>query len=199
MKYTLKLVLLFSALFLISCFNQNNKIEKKIEEKINDKREDSTIHIKTTSYEKNIESNNNHDEYISNSLFEKWKGIYKLKQDYQLDGWGRESISFSELILIEPDSCVFKNWLADEDGKRYSENDNYQEFIGGILATPNKDSIEFYAKRVVSGGNNSLSPLLTLTRNKKNHFIYCLITSPSNNGIVKMHIEKLNSDEESSR
>lgn len=138
---------------------------------------------------KDMEENGN-DEFISKSLFEKWKGIYRLKQENQIDGWGRESTCFSELSLIKPDSCIFKSWLADENGKRYNKDDNYQEFIGGILATSKKDSIEFYTKRVVSGEDNSLSPLLTLTYNK-NYFIYSLITSPPNNGVMKVSIEKL--------
>lgn len=112
----------------------------------------------TSDTENNPEEN---DEFISVSLFEKWKGTYILKQEDQLDGWGRESTSFSQLILIKPDSCIFKSWLVDGDGKRYKEDNNYQEFIGGILATASKDSIEFYTKRVTRGGNDSLSPLLT--------------------------------------
>ena len=105
-------------------------------------------------------------------MFEKWKGKYNLKQENLTDGWGRESIFFSEILLIKPDSCVFKSWLADEDGLRYKKDDNYQEYVGGIYATANKDSIEFYTKRVVSGGNNSLSPLLTLIRSNEDYFIY---------------------------
>lgn len=94
------------------------------------------------------------------------------------------------MTLIKPDSCVFKSWIADENGKRYIKNDNYKEIIGGILATTNKDSIEFYSKRVISGENNTLSPLLTLTKNGKNYFIYSFITSPPSNGIVEMPIDK---------
>lgn len=95
------------------------------------------------------------------------------------------------ILLIKPDSCVFKSWLADEGGLRYKKDDNYQEYVGGIYATANKDSIEFYTKRVVSGGNNSLSPLLTLIRSNEDYFIYSLITSPPNNGIVRISIKKL--------
>ncbi|REC61505.1 hypothetical protein DRF65_15035 [Chryseobacterium pennae] len=63
------------------------------------------------------------DELISGELFKQWKG------------------------LIKPDSCIFKSWLADNKRKRYSKDDNYQEYIGGIFATANKDSIEFFYKK----------------------------------------------------
>jgi len=191
MKYFLKSLQLLVFFFLISCFKQSTEIEKKIYtpqtkiEKIHCKKEYTITDNETESYE------NENDEYISNSLFEKWKGTYKLRKDSNLDSWERESIFFSELNLIKPDSCIFKSWLADENGKRYIKDDNYQEFVGGILATQNKDSIEFYTKRVVSGGNNSLSPLLILTEENKKHFIYSLITSPANNGIIKIPIEKV--------
>lgn len=195
MNHILKLAQLFIIIFLLSsCFKQNDGTKKNINsattEKITEKKEDTATNSKITNEENDAEENDN-DEFISNSLFEKWKGAYQLKQENQIDGSGRESTVFSELILIKPDSCIFKSWLADTNGKRYNEDDNYQEFIGGIYATSNRDSIEFYTKRVVSGGNNSLSPLLTLTKKNKNHFIYSLITSPPHNGIIEIPIEKL--------
>ncbi|KMQ69267.1 hypothetical protein ACM39_04005 [Chryseobacterium sp. FH2] len=113
-----------------------------------------------------------------------------MKQEDLTDAWGRESTSFSELTLIKPDSCIFKSWLADSKGKRYVKDDNYQEFIGGILATSSKDSIEFYTRKVVIGENNSLSPLLTLIKKNESYFVYSLITSPPHNGVVEMPIEK---------
>lgn len=93
--------------------------------------------------------------------------------------------------MIKPDSCIFKTWLTDERGRRYAEDDNYQEFIGGILATKSKDSIEFYTKKVVVGGNNNLSPLLSVSRSGNNFSIYSLITSPPNNGIIPMPLIKM--------
>jgi hypothetical protein len=193
MKYFLKLLQLAMIFLLVSCF-KNNKIENNVKEKksnvennINEKKENAYIHKQTENYEN---ENSDTDEFISHSLFEKWKGVYEFEQDSQLDGWGRESILIAELTLIKPDSCVFKSWIADENGKRYIKNDNYKEIVGGILATTNKDSIEFYSKRVIKGENNTLSPLLTLTKNGKNHFIYSFITSPPNNGIVEMPIDK---------
>lgn len=195
MKSYLKIFqIFFITIFFLSC-KQNNEIKKdvalkKIEiKKINEKKDSDTL-IQTIT-KKNNEEVNDHDEFISASLFEKWKGKYNLKQENLTDGWGRESIFFSEILLIKPDSCVFKSWLADEDGLRYKKDDNYQEYVGGIYATANKDSIEFYTKRVVSGGNNSLSPLLTLIRSNEDYFIYSLITSPPNNGIVRISIKKL--------
>ena len=107
------------------------------------------------------------------------------------DCWGRESISHVELNMIQLDSCIFKCWLTDNEGRRYDKEDGYQEYIGGILATPNKDSIEFFTKRVVEGGNEGLSPLLTLIKTNKNYFIYSLLTSPPHNGIVEMPLQKL--------
>lgn len=184
----------FITIFFLSC-KQNNEVKKdvalkKIEiKKINEKKDSDTL-IQTIT-KKIDEEVNDHDEFISASLFEKWKGKYNLKQEKLTDGWGRESISFSELILIKPDSCVFKSWLADEDGLRYKKDDNYQEYVGGIYATADIDSIEFYTKKILSGGNNSLSPLLSLKRNNKDYFIYSLITSPPNNGIIRVSIKKM--------
>ena len=190
MKSYLKIFqIFFITIFFLSC-KQNNEIKKDVAlKKINEKKDSDTL-IQTIT-KKNNEEVNDHDEFISASLFEKWKGKYNLKQENLTDGWGRESIFFSEILLIKPDSCVFKSWLADEDGLRYKKDDNYQEYVGGIYATANKDSIEFYTKRVVSGGNNSLSPLLTLIRSNEDYFIYSLITSPPNNGIVRISIKKL--------
>ncbi|WP_149205768.1 hypothetical protein [Flavobacterium johnsoniae] len=193
MKYFLKLLQLVMIFLLASCF-KNNKIEdnvkvkkSNVESKINEKKENVYIHKQK---ENNENENSDTDEFISHSLFEKWQGVYEFEQDSQLDSWGRESVLIAELTLIKPDSCVFKSWIADENGKRYIKNDNYKEIIGGILATTNKDSIEFYSKRVISGENNTLSPLLTLTKNGKNYFIYSFITSPPSNGIVEMPIDK---------
>lgn len=131
------------------------------------------------------------DEFISLKLFQAWKGLYSMENDGIIDGWGRESIFYAELNMIKPDSCIFKSWLADSNGKRYNKNDNYQEYIGGIYATTNKDSIEFFTKRIIVGGNKDLSPLLTLTKNNKEYFIHSLITSPPHNGVIEMPIEKL--------
>lgn len=191
--FWLFVVLLSILSFFISCFKQNNSKNPDVptDSLFTNSKKDIVSSVSPTINYVKQEGENEHDEFISNSLFENWKGIYKLKQEGQLDSWGRESISFSELTLIKPDSCIFKSWLSDEKGKRYEENDNYQEYIGEIYATPNKDSIEFYTKRVISGGNNSLSPLLTLTRIEENYFIYSLITSPPNNGVVKTTIIKL--------
>lgn len=133
---------------------------------------------------------NEHGEVVSDSLFYVWQGRYILEQEDQVDAWGRESILFAELNLIKPDASVFKTWLADSNGKRYSSNDNYQEYIGAILATPRKDSVVFYTQEVVSGGNGALSPLLILTKENEHYFIYSLITSPPHNGIVQVPIEK---------
>ncbi len=184
----------FITVFFLSC-KQNNEVKKdvalkKIERKKIKEKKDSDSLIQTTT-KKIDEDVNDHDEFISASLFEKWKGKYNLKQENLTDGWGRESISFSEILLIKPDSCVFKSWLTDEGGVRYKKDDNYQEYVGGIYATANKDSIEFYTKSVVSGGNNSISPLLILIRSNENYFIYSLITSPPHNGIVEMPIKKI--------
>ncbi|MBP2615258.1 hypothetical protein [Chryseobacterium jejuense] len=103
-----------------------------------------------------------------------------------IDGWGRESISYTELNMIKPDSCIFKSWLADNKGKRYNKDDNNQEYIGGIFATTNKDSIEFFTKRIVEGGSENLSLLLTLIKRKNEYFISSFLTSPPHNGIIEM-------------
>lgn len=195
MKHLFKIKLLFITLFfLISCKKHDTITRKTL---INKDSTDNNLNINKPSSARVIEKDtegeyeNENDEYISNSLFAKWKGGYILKQENLIDGWGRESISFSELYLIKPDSCIFKSWLADEDGKKYKQDDNYLEILGGIYSTEKKDSIEFYTKRVVSGGNNSLSPLLTLTTHNNSFFIYSMITSPPNNGVVKMAVKKL--------
>ncbi|WP_336963373.1 hypothetical protein [Chryseobacterium contaminans] len=86
------------------------------------------------------------DGFISNELYQKWEGLYIMENNDVIDGWGRESTSHAELNMIKPDSCIFKSWLADNKGKRYGKHDNYQEYIGGIFATPNNDSIEFLPK-----------------------------------------------------
>lgn len=129
------------------------------------------------------------DEFISEKLFQQWKGDYSMENDVT-DGWGRESVSYIELNMIKPDSCIFKSWLADHKGKRYSKDDNYREYFGGIYATANKDSIEFFTKRIIVGGNQELAPLLTLTKNNKDYFIYSFLTSPPHNGIIQMPLEK---------
>lgn len=193
MKIPSKILLL--NIFFISCKKQNYDIKNNVNTKVlvlddSAQKEKSKIDTFSTKH-KNREDENENDEYISKSLFEKWKGNYQLKQTEQIDGWGRESIAFSELILLKPDSCIFRNWLADKDGIRYEDDDNYQEYIGGILATNSKDSIEIYTKRVITGGNNSLSPLLTLSKKGNSYYIYSLITSTPNNGLIKMPLKKL--------
>lgn len=130
------------------------------------------------------------DELISNEFFQQWKGLYSTENDV-IDGWGRESISYAELNMVNPDSCIFKSWLADSKGKRYSKDDNYQEYIGGIYATANKDSIEFFTKKIVEGGNEDLSPLLTLIKRKNEYFISSFLTSPPHNGIIEMPLQKI--------
>ncbi|WP_146941065.1 hypothetical protein [Chryseobacterium hagamense] len=192
-KTKLFLTKFFLSILMISCKQKENDYKRANANSLNitnpnrilDRVQTEKIASDTIDYtEKN-------EEFISNSLFEQWKGTYILKQEDQLDGWGRESTSLSQLILIKPDSCIFKSWLEDSDGKRYKKNDNYQEFIGGILATASKDSIEFYTKRVVAGSNNSLSPLFALSKNNKNYLIYSLLTSPPHNGIIGMTIIKV--------
>lgn len=196
MNRILKITFLSILILSISCINGDK--DKKIGNKENDTLI-SNIELKSDSMDslsknsnKEIDVNieNDNDEFISKSLFERWKGRYILSQMDMIDGWGRESTSISELLLIKPDSCVFKSWLTDEKGKRYSENDNFQEYLGVIYATMNKDSIEFYTKKVIVGGNNSLSPLLTITKDYKDFYVYSIITSPPNNGIIKMKIDK---------
>lgn len=194
MTISTKILLLTLSLILsFSCDHKNVEAENTTQSNVNEIDSINT-QLKTDTLAVPIdygEEENGNDEFISKFLFEKWKGSYRLKQNDQIDGWGRESIAVSELILIKPDSCVFKTWLTDERGIRYAENDNYQEFIGGILATKSKDSIEFYTKRVVVGGNNNLSPLLSVSSSGNNFSIYSLITSPPNNGIIAMPLIKV--------
>ncbi|WP_250255089.1 hypothetical protein [Chryseobacterium sp. Marseille-Q3244] len=166
----------------------------------NRKRKDSILLI--ASQINNIKSENRdtlklenelegEDEFISEKLFQKWKGIYIMENNDVIDGWGRESISYAGLNMIKPDSCIFKSWLADNKGKRYNKDDNYQEYIGGIFATANKDSIEFFIKRIIEGGNENLSPLLTLIKRKNKYFISSFLTSPPHNGIIEMPMQKI--------
>lgn len=195
MKISIKILLLTLSLILsLSCGHKNIESENTVKSNVNETDSFSTKLVKTDTVAVPIdyeEEENGNDEFISKLLFEKWKGSYQLKQNSQMDGWGRESIAVSELILIKPDSCIFKTWLTDERGIRYAEDDNYQEFIGGILATKSKDSIEFYTKRVVVGGNNNLSPLLSVFRSGNNFSIYSLITSPPNNSMTAMPLIKI--------
>lgn len=130
------------------------------------------------------------DEFISEKLLQQWKGKYSKEYDVT-DGWGRESISYAELDIIKPDSCIFKGWLTNTNGIRYIKDDGYFEYIGGIYATVNKDSIEFFTKRVIEGGNEDLSPLLTLIKRKNEYFISSFITSPTHNGIIEMPLQKI--------
>ncbi len=165
MKHFKKIVqLLTITIFIISCqISKKDMKSHTITDSTNIK-----IHNKEDSISLNFDNSEeaNNDEFISKKLFKEWKGTYKVVEENLLDGWGRESNVISELYLIAPDNVIFKSWLTDSNGYKYTENDNYQEFLGGILATSSKDSIEFYTKKVVSGGNNSLSPLLTLTKKK---------------------------------
>jgi len=192
MKYILKIILLnIIIVFLDSCkktdiITENTPIKKDSTNK-NIEKKDSLISFKIK--QETIEENEN-DEYISQTLFAKWKGHYELRQSDLIDGWGRESTSISELDLIKPDSCIFKSWLADANGKRYNKNDNYQEIIGSIYATTHKDSVEFYTKRIIAGSDNSFSPFLSLVRNNLDYSIYSFFTSPPHNGIIKMPINK---------
>ncbi|MDM1557256.1 hypothetical protein HX126_22140 [Chryseobacterium indologenes] len=142
----------------------------------------------TLKFENELEGE---DEFISEKLFQKWKGLYIMENNDVIDGWGRESISYAELNMVNPDSCIFKSWLADNKGKRYGKDDNYQEYIGGIFATTNKDSIEFFTKRIIEGGNENLSPLLILIKRKNEYFISSFITSPPHNGIIEMPLQKI--------
>lgn len=198
MKTKIKLTQLLIILFFVSC-SKNHETKSQNLGLIKNKNTQNSIiqnsELKADTIKSYNEEINENDEYISSSLFKNWKGKYILKQESVMDGYGRESISFSELYMIRPDSCILKSWLSDEEGNRYKQNDNYQEYIGGIYATENKDSIEFYTKKVIVGGNNSLSPLLTLSKNGRNFFIYSLLTSPSHNGIVKMEILKVKKQE----
>ena len=131
------------------------------------------------------------DELISPVLFKKWIGTYLIK-DIGTDAWDRESISKTEVNLIKPDSCIFRFWLEDTEGRRYEKDDNYTEIQGVILPTLNRDSIEFITKKILSGnGNQSISPLLSITKEGENYFIYSIITSPPHNGLVKMPIQKV--------
>ena len=195
MKISIKILLLTLSLILsFSCDHKNIESENTVKSNVNETDSFSTKLVKTDTVAVPVdyeEEENGNDEFISKLLFEKWKGSYQLKQNGQMDGWGRESIAVSELILIKPESCIFKTWLTDERGIRYAEDDNYQEVIGGILATKSKDSIEFYTKRVVVGGNNNLSPLLSVSRSGNNFSIYSLITSPPNNGMMAMPLIKI--------
>ncbi|MDM1557254.1 MULTISPECIES: hypothetical protein [Chryseobacterium] len=93
--------------------------------------------------------------------------------------------------MIKPDSCIFKSWGVDNKGKRHNKDGNYQEYIGGIYATANKDSIEFFTKRIVEGGNEDLSPLLTVIKRKNEYFISSFLTSPPHNGIIQMSLQKI--------
>ena len=194
-KTSTKILLLTLSLILsLSCDHKNIESGNIIKLNVDEIDSFSTKLVKADTVGVPIdygEEENGNDEFISKFLFEKWKGRYQIKQSDQIDGWGRESIAVSELILIKPDSCIFKTWLTDERGIRYAEDDNYQEFIGGILATKSKDSIEFYTKKVVVGGNNNLSPLLSVSRSGNNFSIYSLITSPPNNGIIPMPLIKM--------
>ncbi|WP_347219707.1 hypothetical protein [Chryseobacterium sp.] len=130
------------------------------------------------------------DELISDELFKQWEGLY-LMENNVTDGWGRESIFHVELNMAAPDNCIFKCWLEDENEIRYAKNDSYNEYVGGIYATVDKDSIEFFTKKIIEGGNESLAPLLTLKKNNKDYFIYSFLTSPPHNGIVEMPIQKI--------
>lgn len=130
------------------------------------------------------------DEFISKKLFQKWKGKYEYSFQY-IDHNGTSSDLIVNVNLIKPDSCIFKSWLSNNKGKRYTKDDNYQEYIGGIFATTNRDSIEFFTKRIIEGGNENLSPLLTLIKRKNEYFIYSFLTSPPHNGIVEMPIQKI--------
>lgn len=187
-KYFFKTILLFIVIYFSNSCEKNNIItERKLikNDSVNNiNKSDSIDNILET-----IEENEN-DEYISQTLFAKWKGHYELRQSDLIDGWGRESTSISELDLIKPDSCIFKSWLADANGKRYNKNDNYQEIIGSIYATTHKDSVEFYTKRIIAGSDNSFSPFLSLVRNNLDYSIYSFFTSPPHNGIIKMPINK---------
>lgn len=115
----------FLSIFILSISCISGDKDKKITNKENnslisntelksDSLDSVTINIEE-EVDENIENDN--DEFISNSLFEKWKDRYLLKQKNLIDGWGRESTSISELMLIKPDSCVFKSWLADGKGE----------------------------------------------------------------------------------
>ena len=181
----MKFLLLILPFLLFSCkgFTKNNSISDSTNVKIHNK-EDSLVENSTSLNFDNSEQEDN-DEFISKKLFKEWKGTYREIEKNQLDGWGRESNVISELYLITPDSVIFKSWLTDSNGLKYTENDNYQEFIGGVLATSRKDSIEFYTKRIVSGGNNSLSPLLTLTKKNNNYFVYSQLFSPNHYIVMK--------------
>lgn len=188
----IKYLYILMALGMLSCVKERSVKNKKqknsillIDQKVNNIKSENRDTLKL---ENELEGE---DEFISNELFQKWEGLYIMENNDVIDGWGRESTSHVELNMIKPDSCIFKSWLADNKGKRYGKDDNYQEYIGGIFATPNNDSIEFFTKRIIEGGNEHLSPLLTLIKKKNGYFISSFITSPPHNGIVEMPLEKI--------
>ncbi|MEC5395841.1 hypothetical protein [Bergeyella sp. RCAD1439] len=191
MKNTLQLTVIFILYLLInSCKGNNDNIssvnnnnETVIEDEWNKNTQTIVHENDSIEYEEN-------DEFISNFLFNQWKGKYELVQEDLIDGWGRESMCFTELVLIAPDSCIYRSWLADENGKRYAKEDNYQEYVGGMVATSEKDSIEFYTKKVLAGGNNTLSPLLTLTKSNDKFYLHSVLIPNSRDEIHKISVDK---------
>lgn len=99
MKISTKIFLLTLSLILsFSCDHKNIEPENTTKSNVHEIDSFSTKLVKTDTVVVPIdygEEENGNDEFISKFLFEKWKGSYRLKQNDQIDGWGRESIAVS--------------------------------------------------------------------------------------------------------
>lgn len=131
-----------------------------------------------------------HDELVSIDLFNDWKGIYELSNEY-VDAWGRESLSNVRIRLNEPNDCIYESWLSSLENVEYKENSNRYKILGGMQINASHDSLSFYSSEYLIGESMNLAPVFTLIKKENRYFISSILTSPPHNGIIEMPIEKV--------
>ena len=104
-KIRIKLLGILLLIQLFSCTKTDSPVNGKYKESTllknqNDNKEENKD---TLSLEYELEGE---DEFISEKLFQKWKGLYIMENNDVIDGWGRESISYAELNMVNPDSLI---------------------------------------------------------------------------------------------
>lgn len=185
----MKIKLIIIVLILLnSCRRQSEKVDTddNTKESIKD-----TV-PKSDSIRTSIENDfdEGHDELVSEELFSDWKGVYKLSNEY-IDGWGRKSLSNIKITLNEPNNCIYESWLTNLENIEYVENNNRYKIVGGVQINASHDSLSFYSSEYLLGESMNLAPVFVLIKNKGNYYVSSILTSPPNNGIIEIPIEKV--------
>ncbi|SIS64973.1 hypothetical protein SAMN05421786_101740 [Chryseobacterium ureilyticum] len=129
------------------------------------------------------------EEFISEKLFQKWKGEYRYFFQY-IDHNGISSDLKANINLIKSDSCVFESWFEDPNDEQHNKN-GYLKMLGHIYVSDDKNlKIIFLENTILNGGSPNLDPVFTLINKKNQFYIESFLTSPPHNGIIEMPIQK---------